>query len=203
MSDLFREVDEELQQDRLKYMARRFGPWVGVAVVVALLAAAVWTYMENQKEEKLAAAAERYFTALSSDGADLEILKSLTVEQGAGIYPIMANLLLMNEELEPERALETIMSADLDATTRASLARVLSYRFAHLGWQRIEGLVNQLTPAMQGASAELEFLGQMADNNMSGAKEALSRWKTLENLPASMAARLREAEIQLELAEHS
>jgi hypothetical protein len=70
MSDLFREVDEELKQDRAKSLARRWGPLVGSVVAVVLVATAGWTLWDRWQQSRAESATAALIETLSAQGAD-------------------------------------------------------------------------------------------------------------------------------------
>lgn len=84
MSDIFREVDEELRQDRMKALARRYG---GVAVAAALLIVVGtagyvgWKHWRDQQRRQATAALETALVAAAAGGEDG--VKALTGLAGA------------------------------------------------------------------------------------------------------------------------
>lgn len=59
MSDIFKEVDEELRQERLYNLWKKWGPWViglAVAVVFAVGGYQLWTYLDRQDSQADSAA---------------------------------------------------------------------------------------------------------------------------------------------------
>jgi hypothetical protein len=70
MSDIFREIDEELRRDRLDKLWKRYGGYViGLAVVVVLIVAAFVGWREYQRRQSEAASI-RYAAALELVGKD-------------------------------------------------------------------------------------------------------------------------------------
>ena len=54
MSDIFKEIDEELRQERLLNLWKKLGPWViGLAVVIVLAVGGyqLWTYLARQDRQ--------------------------------------------------------------------------------------------------------------------------------------------------------
>lgn len=86
MSDLFREVDEELKQDRAKTLARRWGPLVGGIVAVVLLASVGWTLWERWQQSRDENATAALIQSMSAQGADEATIADqlAVVAQGAG-----------------------------------------------------------------------------------------------------------------------
>ena len=66
----FREVDDELRRDEMADFARRYGRWVIVALVVALLALAGFLYWRHHQEQAAGTQGEQFQQALDSLGAN-------------------------------------------------------------------------------------------------------------------------------------
>ncbi|WEX08131.1 tetratricopeptide repeat protein [Chelativorans sp. AA-79] len=98
MSDdsFIREVNEELRQDQMKALGRRYGPIaIGIAVL-AVLGTAAWVAYDYWSTSRANASGDRFAQALelSEEGNNqeaLEVLQDLE-ETGAGAYPMLARL---------------------------------------------------------------------------------------------------------------
>jgi hypothetical protein len=66
--EFFREVDEELQRDRMLALWRRYGSLVMVLAVAAVLATAGWVAWQHWQERQRAAEAERFAAAIADIG---------------------------------------------------------------------------------------------------------------------------------------
>lgn len=66
MSDVFREVDEELRRDRLKALWRRFGPYIIGAAIALVLVVAGRAYWIDYIDTKRQAESDAYEAALSA-----------------------------------------------------------------------------------------------------------------------------------------
>ena len=93
MSDIFREIDEELRRDNLLKLWSRYGRYViAVAVVALAIAAAIVGWREHQASERRAQG-QRYSNALAlaRDGKDGEAAKvfALLAREGGG-YSLLA-----------------------------------------------------------------------------------------------------------------
>lgn len=102
MSDIFREVDEDIRHERFKRLWDRFGPWViGVAVLIVLITAGYrgWQYWETSQA---AATGDRFVAAISlaDDGKHEEAIAALgEIEaDGSGAYPVLATFRIATEK---------------------------------------------------------------------------------------------------------
>ena len=68
MVDIFEEVDEQLRSDRLAVLARRYLPWIGGVLALALaIALGFWAYSSHQ-EKNIEAASQAYADGLDKLG---------------------------------------------------------------------------------------------------------------------------------------
>jgi hypothetical protein len=93
VSDIFREIDEELRRDNLLKLWRRYGKYViGAAVLALLIAGAVAAWRDHLATERKAQAT-RYSAALSlvraGKDAEANALFALLARQGGG-YSMLA-----------------------------------------------------------------------------------------------------------------
>jgi hypothetical protein len=123
-SDTFiREVDEELRRDQLKSLWDRFGLFlIATAVLVVLITAGYrgWVWWQ---ERQAAEWGDRYVAALeaaeSGERERSEELLSTIVEEGAGGYPILAQLRLAAVRAEAGQTDAAIAIYDAVAADRA------------------------------------------------------------------------------------
>lgn len=94
MSDIFREIDEDIRQDRLKKLWDRFGPYViGLAVLIVVVTAGYrgWQYWQTSQSE---ATGDQFVAALNlaDEGQHDEAIVALTeiANSGSGGYPVLA-----------------------------------------------------------------------------------------------------------------
>ncbi|RIA47140.1 hypothetical protein DFR49_1709 [Hephaestia caeni] len=66
----FREVDEELRRDEMAEFARRYGVWVIVAIVAALLALGGFLYWRHHQEQVAGTQGEQFQQAIQALGAN-------------------------------------------------------------------------------------------------------------------------------------
>jgi hypothetical protein len=93
VSDIFREIEEELRRDNLLKLWSRYGRYViGLAVVVLVIAGGIMAWRDHQLSERRAQS-NRYATALSlaRDGKDAEAAKVFAaIAQDGGGYRTLA-----------------------------------------------------------------------------------------------------------------
>lgn len=96
MSDFFREVDEELRNDRMKAIWKKYGTLIVVGAVLLIGATAGYRYYLHWQQQQAGIAGDQYLQALDlaengdRDGAR-KILDELA-KGGWGGYPILAGL---------------------------------------------------------------------------------------------------------------
>lgn len=94
VSDIFREIDEELRRDNLLKLWSRYGRYViAFAVVVLVMAGGIMAWRDHQLSERRAQSA-RYASALSlaGEGKDADAAKVFAaVAQEGGGYAILAS----------------------------------------------------------------------------------------------------------------
>src|SRR5262245_48066349 len=102
MSDIFREVDEDLRREQVKRLWDRFGPYViGLAVLIVLATAGYrgWEYWEKTRAD---ASGDRFLAALqlAADGKHTDAITALQsiADSSSGNYPIMARFRIAGEK---------------------------------------------------------------------------------------------------------
>ena len=123
MSDIFREVDEELREERLKKAWKRFGPFVVVLALVAVAVTGGTVFWRNYQEQQRQTESDRYFTALEAlqAGDEAKALSQFAeLSSNADGYGLLAELQLAALQAgngDAEAAAETYRSLadDVDA----------------------------------------------------------------------------------------
>jgi len=94
VSDVFREVEEDLRQERLKHLAKRFGPYVAGVAILAIAVAGGYAYFQSWQQDRREEASNTFVTALNeaSAGEVDKALETLDGEANAGDggYAILA-----------------------------------------------------------------------------------------------------------------
>ncbi len=101
MSDIFKEVDEDIRRDQYKKLWDRFGPYViggAVLIVAATAGFRGWEYWQDQRAE---ASGDRFIAAIEAAeaGSHEDALTRLQeiVETGSGDYPVLARFRIATE----------------------------------------------------------------------------------------------------------
>lgn len=96
MSDVFREVDEDIRRERLKEVWDRYGLLLVAAAVLIVLAVAVFVFLDSRGQQQAEAEGDRYYAAMDllrtgdADGANAAFAALAT--DGQGGYPVLAAL---------------------------------------------------------------------------------------------------------------
>ena len=78
MSDILRQIDEDLRKDRLREIWKRYGLYAATLILVIILSVIGYQInisLDKSKNEKLV---EIYFDAISKDNSNIEALLSWT-----------------------------------------------------------------------------------------------------------------------------
>src|SRR5262245_8021006 len=104
MSDVFREVDEDLRREQLKRLWDRFAPYIlGLAVLIVLAVSGykLWEYWQRSQAET---SGDRFIAALDlaqqGRSADaIAALQSLATD-GTGGYPVLARFAMASQKAD-------------------------------------------------------------------------------------------------------
>ena len=101
MTDIFREVEEDLRKERVSKLWKRFGPYVLLAAVLVVLATAAWRGWIYWRELEAAKTGDRFVAALNlaNDGKHDDAMAALAdlSANGTGGYPVLAKLRAASE----------------------------------------------------------------------------------------------------------
>lgn len=88
MSDIFREIDESMREDRAKQVWQRYGTWIIAAIVFVVAAAAGWVfyqnYADNRDRARTAELIEASETAAEDPQAGLTAMQSFLESADGG-----------------------------------------------------------------------------------------------------------------------
>lgn len=138
-NDLFvREVDDELRQDKLKSVWRRFGTFLISSAVGTVLIVAAWTGYNTWAESRANASGDRFLAALDAaraGNAD-EALQGLTALEadGTGAYPLLARFraATLTAAKDPKAAVAAFDAVAADSAVAAPLRDIAKLRAAYL-----------------------------------------------------------------------
>jgi hypothetical protein len=188
--DIFEEVDEHLRSDRLVVLARRYLPWVGGVLALALaIALGVWAYTSYQ-EKNTEAASQAYSDGLDKLGQgqfDAAYAKfAQAAEKPTPGYQALALMQQAGVRMDQKRVPEAVVLFDKAAAATnnpviADSARLKS-AFALLDtapYDQVEARLKLLTDANRPFHAlAREALG-MAKLNAGRPNDALSDFQVL------------------------
>ncbi len=102
MTDIFKEVDEDIRRDQAKRIWDRFGPYIiGVAVLIVVATAGYrgWIYWQEQRAESTG---DKFMAALdlATEGKHAEAITALeaVAASGSGQYPVLAGFRIAAEK---------------------------------------------------------------------------------------------------------
>jgi hypothetical protein len=211
VSDIFREIDEELRRDNLLKIWSRYGRYiVALAVFVLVIAGGVVAWHDHQRSERRAQST-RYASVLSlvREGKDAEAAKVFSAIAGErGGYATLASF----EEAElmaksgdrkgAVAAYDRIASSDLDPAFR-QLAVLLSVMYG-MPEADPQAAIERLAPMRAAGNPwrptalELTAIARLQSGDKNG---ALELYKSLaDDLAAPQGLRARAAEMAAALA---
>ncbi|WP_269582631.1 tetratricopeptide repeat protein [Roseibium sp. Sym1] len=188
MSDIFREVDEDIRQEKYRRLWDRFGPWViGVAVLIVIGTGGYrgWLYWQEQQSQS---AGDTFFDAiqLSEEGNYQEAAALYgELESAVGGYPALAQLRRATDLANAGETGDAL--AEFDALSRDSgqleaVRDMAALRAAYLAVDtegyaaiadRVERLTGETSP-FRSAARELLALSAWKDGNV----DMLRQWLT-------------------------
>lgn len=116
MTDIFKEVDEDLRREQLKKLWDRFGPYViGLAILIVVATAGIrgWEYWQEKQAQ---ATGDRFLAALdlATQGKHQEAITALKAVEanGSGSYPILAKFRIASELAASGNAKDAVAEYD-------------------------------------------------------------------------------------------
>ena len=212
MSDIFREIDEELRRDNLLKLWARYGRYIIAAAAVALVVAGgVVAWREHQLTERRAQSS-RYAGALTlardGKGADAAKVFAAIAQEGGG-YAVLASFeeaALLAKSGDPSAAIadydRIAATGDLDPGLRGlalllSVMQSLPEAEARQTIERLAPLTESGNP-WRSTAVELTALARLKSGDRGG---ALELYKGLaDDLAAPASLRARAAEMAAALA---
>ena len=212
MSDIFREIDEELRRDNFRKLWSRYGRYViAAAVLVVVVAGAIVAWRDHQLAERRAQST-RYASALAlaRDGKEADAVKVFAaIAQEGGGYALLASFeeaaeLAQSGDRKAAIAIYDRIAAasELDSSLREltvllSVMQSMSESDPHSTSERLASLTasgNSWRPT----ALELTAIARLRSGDRSG---ALDLYKSLADDPTAPAGlRARAAEMAAALA---
>lgn len=138
MSDIFREVDEDIRQEKYRRLWDRFGPWVialAVVVVVGTGGYRGWLYWQETQAQASGAKFQEAVRAAESGKLDEAENLLAELEDSSGGYPVLARLRaasLQEKSGDKEAALASFDAIAANTSVDSSFRDIASLRAAYL-----------------------------------------------------------------------
>ncbi|WP_153769428.1 tetratricopeptide repeat protein [Labrenzia sp. CE80] len=161
MSDIFREVDEDIRQEKYRRLWDRLGPWVIAAAVLIVVGTGGyrgWLYWQEGQSQQ---AGDAFFEAVRlSESGDVALAEQKFAElsDATGGYPALAKLRAATDMVREERTTEALAEFDAlsrDSSVDGTLRDIASLRAAYVAVDtedyaavadRVEGLTGEDGP---------------------------------------------------------
>ena len=208
MSDIFREVDEELRRDRLEQVWKRYGSWIIAAAIVLVAATAGLTFWRDYQHKQRQRAGVEYANALSlaHGGKTQEAIEALArlgtgARDGHGLlarFEIAALKAQSGDKPGAMAAYQAIADDGGVGSTYRELATVLAALDGVDDGEAAQ-IIAKLQPIATGngpwraTALEITALAQLKGGNRAAALETYKR--LADDLTAPSALRARAAEM--------
>ncbi|MEP2707496.1 MAG: tetratricopeptide repeat protein [Roseibium sp.] len=204
MSDIFREVDEDIRQEKFRRLWDRFGYLViGVAVLIVVGTGGYrgWLYWEETNSHK---AGDTFIEAvqLSDDGKYQEAAELYgELENSIGGYPAISRLRAATDLANSGSASEALAQFDaltIDSKLAPSLRDIAALRAGYLAVDledypsvadRVEGLTGE-TGAFRAAARELLALSAWKNDDIDTARKWISDIENDSETPVDITRRV-------------
>lgn len=207
MSDIFREVDEDLRRDRLERLWKRYGSWIiGAAIILVAATAAVTLWRDYQHKQRQQAGVE-YASALSlaHAGKTQEAIEALSrlgtgASDGHGLLARFEIAALKAQSGDKPGAIAAYQAIADDGTVGPTYRELATVLAALDGISEGEPapIIAKLQPIATGngpwhASAlEITALAQLKGGDKAAALETYKRLADDLNAPSVLRARAAE-----------
>lgn len=203
MTDIFREVDEDLRHERYKRLWDRFGTYVIVAAILIVVGTAGWRLWEYWREHQAQATGDRFVAALDlaakGDQSALAALEAVAAD-GSGEYPLLAKFRAASEKAAAGNRDGAVADFDAIANTgnapgivrdlarlRAALLLVDSATVADLN-TRVGDLAGIGNPWRHSAR-EILALASWRTGDLAGARKYYEEITADQEMPADLQSR--------------
>lgn len=170
MSDIFREVDEEVRRSQAEAFWRRYSGVIFAICVLVVLAVAGWRFYDWRREQAAAAAGARFEAAMrllqEGKAAEGEQALAALAADGSGIYQTLARFRAASETAKRDapaaiRAFDALVAdGGLDANLR-DVARLRAAALA-VDVETLAEVERRLAPLLNPASPWRHQAGELA-----------------------------------------
>jgi len=186
LSDIFREIDEDLRKENLAKLWARYGRWVIVAAVLVVVATAVGVGWRQYRQQRSAAEGTRFAAALDlvRDGKDKDAADAFAAlaQQAGGGHAMLARMeeaalkarmgdvagaLAIYDQLASDGSLDPVYR---DAATLLAARAALDKGDAGGAIQRLKPLTDGTSPWHPFAIELMAFAEMKAGNSASARK---------------------------------
>lgn len=208
MSDVFREVDEELRQDQFKQLWKRYGTVLVAGALVLVAAVGGFQAWQGWQEERQADLSDRYATALDhleagDSAAGQEVLSGLIGDDEAG-YGILAafqqaRVMIEADDLDGAVAVWDQVAANQDVPKAFRDVATLTSVLHQLDSGEPAALAERLAPlvepgqAFRASALELSALVALRRSDKAAARDFYGQ--VADNLEAPPAMRARATQM--------
>lgn len=204
MSDIFREVDEDIRQEKYRRLWDRFGSWIIAAAVLVVVGTGGyrgWLYWQEQQSQQ---SGDTFYEAvrLSEAGNYTEAEQLFSeLQDASGGYPAIARLRragTLAESGDEAAALAAFEAVHRDTSVDPALRNIAALRAAYLavdneGYEaiadRVEGLTGADNP-FRAAARELLALSAWKAGDIDAARKWLKELEDDQATPSDVTRRI-------------
>lgn len=210
MSDFFREVDEELRNERMRNIWKNYGMFIIGGIIFLVVATAAYRFYVYWSESQAAASGDKYLKAiqLAEDGdrAGAQAILAELSKEGSGAYPMLARFrsasaLLGEGKIDAAVAAFDEFSNDASlpndirdyARLQASMAAVDIEGYEAIV-KRTEGLISDETNPWRHLAREALALSALKAGNLKEAAKWVQELKSAPEIPQGLRQRVQVVE---------